>query len=68
MLPLGGPGLAKGNIDARSTVACPPAPSWGAMNSTGTSTRFASLAAAPTFWICRVANSGAGGESSGSGN
>ena len=33
------------------------------MNSNGTSTRLASLAAAPTFWICRVANSAGGGGS-----
>ena len=31
------------------------------MKSNGTSTRLASLAAAPTFWICRVANSAGGG-------
>ncbi len=43
------------------------ASSGGAMNSNGTSTRLASLAAAPTCWISRVANSAGGGGSSASG-
>ena len=37
------------------------------MNSNGTSTRLASLAAAPTFWIWRVAKSAGGGAVQGKG-
>ena len=68
VLPLGRAGLAERHVDARrgcrASTRRRPA---GAMNSNGTSTRLASLAAAPTFWICRVANSAAGGGSSASG-
>ena len=59
VLPLGRAGLAERDVDPGAAVPGPPRLAvGGAMNSKGTSTRLASLAAAPIFWICRVANSG----------
>ena len=62
VLPLGRARLAERHVDA--AIGCrgsTTASSGGAMNSNGTSTRLACLAAAPTRWICRVAKLGGRG-------